>query len=172
MKMIRAGNQLAIRRRCRGIVCHAAVFDTLFATSVRNDAADTTRAPLMRSATALCLARVPAADLEDLEYARARGATIYAEIVGFGTNSDGCHVTHPNAQTMKIAMELALADAELSPSAIGYINAHGTGTQYGDIAGIAGHCKLVRQQYPNKVAEELHGPYARRMWRFRSMVHY
>ena len=92
-------------------------------------------APSTPSATAWCSARVPAAlILEDLEHARARGATIYAEIVGFGTNSDGCHVTHPNAKTMKIAMELALADADLPPSAIGYVNAHGTGTQHGDIA--------------------------------------
>src|SRR5262245_63799110 len=52
----------------------------------------------------------------------------------FGTNSDGCHVTHPNAETMRIAMELALADADLPPSAIGYVNAHGTATQHGDIA--------------------------------------
>src|SRR5262249_39630739 len=72
--------------------------------------------------------------LEGLEHARARGATIYAEIVGFGTNSDGCHVTHPNAETMRIAMELALADADLPPSAIGYVNAHGTATQHGVIA--------------------------------------
>jgi len=72
--------------------------------------------------------------LEDLDHARARGAAIYAELVGFGTNSDGCHVTHPDPETMKVAMQLALTDADLAPSAIGYINAHGTGTQHGDIA--------------------------------------
>ena len=72
--------------------------------------------------------------MEDLEHARARGATIYAEIAGFGTNSDGSHITQPKAETMQIAMELALADAELPPSAIGYVNAHGTGTQHGDVA--------------------------------------
>ena len=59
---------------------------------------------------------------------------MYAEIVGFGTNCDGCHVTQPNAETMKIAMQLALTDAGLSPRDIGYVNAHGTGTQQGDIA--------------------------------------
>ena len=58
--------------------------------------------------------------LEELEHALARGATIHAEIVGIGTNSDDCHVTQPNADTMKIAIDLALADA--------------TGTQQGDIA--------------------------------------
>ena len=70
----------------------------------------------------------------DLEHAEARGATIYAELVGFGTNSDGCHVTQPNAATMQRAMELALQDADLQPSDIGYINAHGTATAQGDIA--------------------------------------
>ena len=72
--------------------------------------------------------------LEELEHAQQRGATIYAELVGFGTNSDGCHVTQPNSETMKIAMQLALDDAGLQPSDIGYINAHGTGTAQGDIA--------------------------------------
>ena len=49
--------------------------------------------------------------LEELEHARARGATIYAEIVGFGSNTDGDHPTHPNTQTMEVAMRLALQDA-------------------------------------------------------------
>ena len=86
--------------------------------------------------------------LEELEHARARGATIYAEIVGFGTNSDGCHVTHPNAATMQIAMELALTDADLPPSAIGYINAHGTGTQHGDVAESQATWNLFRDRVP------------------------
>jgi len=72
--------------------------------------------------------------LEEREHALARGATIYAEIVGFGTNSDGTHVTQPNAATMKVAMQLALEDAGLAPEAIGYVNAHGTATQQGDVA--------------------------------------
>jgi 3-oxoacyl-[acyl-carrier-protein] synthase II len=72
--------------------------------------------------------------LEELEHALARGATIHAELVGFGTNSDGCHVTQPNSATMKGAIELALEDAGLAPSAIGYVNAHGTATEQGDIA--------------------------------------
>src|SRR4030095_10220026 len=116
-------------------VTEAAVFDTLFATSVRNDAAETTPRPFDAERDGLVIGEgAGSLILEDLEHARARGASIYAEIVGFGTNSYGCDVTHPNAETMKIAMELALADADLSPSAIGYVNAHGTGTQHGDIA--------------------------------------
>jgi 3-oxoacyl-[acyl-carrier-protein] synthase II len=113
----------------------AAVFDTLFATSVRNDAADTTPRPFDADRDGLVIGEgAGSLILEDLDHAKARGARIYAEIVGFGTNSDGCHVTQPNSETMKIAMELALADAGLPHSAIGYVNAHGTGTQHGDIA--------------------------------------
>jgi 3-oxoacyl-[acyl-carrier-protein] synthase II len=113
----------------------AAVFDTLFATSVRNDAPGATPSPFDAGRDGLVIGEgAGSLILEELEHARARGAKIYAEIVGFGSNSDGCHVTQPNSETMKIAMELALADAGLPPSAIGYVNAHGTGTQHGDIA--------------------------------------
>ena len=57
-----------------------------------------------------------------------------AEVVGFGTNSDGSHVTFPNAETMRISMQLALDDAGLPAEAIGYVNAHGTATDHGDAA--------------------------------------
>jgi 3-oxoacyl-[acyl-carrier-protein] synthase II len=113
----------------------AAVFDTLFATSVRNDAPGTTPSPFDADRDGLVIGEgAGTLILEEMEHAKARGAKIYAEVVGFGTNSDGCHVTQPNAVTMKIAMQLALTDAGLAPSAIGYVNAHGTGTQHGDIA--------------------------------------
>jgi 3-oxoacyl-[acyl-carrier-protein] synthase II len=72
--------------------------------------------------------------LERLDLALARGAKIHAEIAGFGTNSDGCHVTQPSSATMKRAMELALDSAGLGPAAIGYVSAHGTATDRGDIA--------------------------------------
>src|SRR5690606_23816694 len=72
--------------------------------------------------------------LEDYEHAQRRGATVLGEIVGFGTNSDGAHVTEPRAVTMAQAMEVALRDAGLSPDQIGYVNAHGTATAKGDVA--------------------------------------
>jgi 3-oxoacyl-[acyl-carrier-protein] synthase II len=113
----------------------AAVFDTLFATSVCNDTPAMTPRPFDSSRDGLVIGEgAGSLILEDFEHARARGAKMYAEIVGFGTNSDGCHVTHPNAATMQVAMTLALADAALPAEAIGYINAHGTGTEQGDIA--------------------------------------
>jgi 3-oxoacyl-[acyl-carrier-protein] synthase II len=113
----------------------AAVFDTLFATSTKNDAPLTSPRPFDASRDGLVIGEgAGSLILEELEHAQARGAQIYAEVLGFGTNSDGCHVTQPNAETMKIAMQLALEDANLQATQIGYVNAHGTGTQHGDIA--------------------------------------
>lgn len=134
---IRGGQQRAMIAGGAEELCvtEAAVFDTLFATSVRNDAPETTPRPFDAERDGLVLGEgAGTLILEDWEHARARGATIYAEVAGFGTNSDGSHITQPKAETMQIAMELALADADLSPSAIGYVNAHGTGTQQGDVA--------------------------------------
>lgn len=111
------------------------VFDTLFATSSDNDAPETTPRPFDASRNGLVIGEGGCTlVLEDLEHALARGATIHAEIVGYGTNSDGQHVTQPNAATMAQAMRLALEDAGLPPDVISYVNAHGTATEHGDIA--------------------------------------
>jgi len=116
-------------------VTQVAVFDTLFATSRRNDAAETTPRPFDRSRDGLVIGDGAATlVLEEREHALARGATILAEVVGFGTNTDGRHVTQPNAETMAGALKLALEDASLSAADIGYVNAHGTATDLGDIA--------------------------------------
>ena len=134
---IKTGKQTAMIAGGAEELCatEAAVFDTLFATSVRNDAPHTTPRPFDRARDGLVIGEgAGCLILEEREHALARGATVYAEIVGFGTNSDGCHVTQPNADTMRIAMELALEDAGLAPADIGYVNAHGTGTQHGDVA--------------------------------------
>jgi len=113
----------------------AAVFDTLFATSTRNDAPAATPRPFDANRDGLVLGEgAGTLVLEELEHAQARGARILAEIVGYGTNSDGAHVTQPQAGTMAVAMRLALEDANLTPDAIGYVNAHGTATDHGDVA--------------------------------------
>ena len=65
---------------------------------------------------------------------RARGARMHAEIIGFGCNSDGKHVTQPQAETMQVALRLALEDAGLDPAAIGFVSGHGAATEWGDIA--------------------------------------
>lgn len=70
--------------------------------------------------------------MEELEHARARGAKIYAEIVGFGMSADAHHLTMPLAEGASKAMRLAMRDGGLAPEQVGYINAHGTGTQAND----------------------------------------
>jgi 3-oxoacyl-[acyl-carrier-protein] synthase II len=113
----------------------AAVFDTLFATSTKNDAPASTPRPFDKQRDGLVIGEGAATlVLEDLEHARARGATPLAEIVGFATNSDGRHVTQPDDEQQARAMNLALADAGIPASAIGYVSAHGTATDRGDIA--------------------------------------
>ena len=113
----------------------AAVFDTLFATSIRNDEPNKTPRPFDKDRDGLVIGEGGSTFiLEEREHAIARGATIHAEIVGFGTNSDGLHITQPDSNSMQVAMELALKDAHLSASAIAYISAHGTSTDKGDIA--------------------------------------
>lgn len=112
-----------------------AVFDTLYATSTRNDEPHLTPRPFDAKRDGLVVGEGAATlVLEEYEHAKARGATIHAEIVGFGCNSDGAHMTQPTAATMARAMQLALGDAKLDASAIAYVNAHGTSTDRGDIA--------------------------------------
>ena len=112
-----------------------AVFDTLFATSTRNDEPQLTPRPFDRARDGLVVGEgATTLVLEEYEHARARGARIYAEIVGFGCNSDGNHITQPTSETMAAAMRLALNDAQLAPEALGYVSAHGTATDRGDVA--------------------------------------
>ena len=112
-----------------------AVFDTLFAASVRNDEPKLTPRPFDKHRDGLVIGEgAGAVILESLEHAQARGAKIYAELVGFATNCDATHITQPNQATMKICMEEALSVAGLAPSDIGYLSAHGTATDRGDIA--------------------------------------
>jgi len=137
-EMIQSGRQLAMLAGGAEELdaTEAAVFDTLFATSVKHNASpEFTPRPFDAERDGLVLGEGACTlVLEEYEHARARGAKIHAEVIGFGTNSDGCHVTHANPETMAVAMRLALADAQLPPEAIAYVNAHGTATEQGDIA--------------------------------------
>ena len=100
--------------------------------ALRVVSADTCR-PFSKDRTGMVLGEGAAMlILEPLEAARARGARIHAEIVGFGMSSDACHITQPSADGAARAMRAALCDAKLGPEQIGYINAHGTGTQAND----------------------------------------
>jgi len=112
-----------------------AVFDTLYATSVQNDYPEKSPAPFDAARDGLVIGEgAGTLILEEYEHAKQRNAPILAEIVGFGTNTDGTHITQPNNQTMAECMRLALNSAHLSADKIGYVNAHGTATRFGDVA--------------------------------------
>lgn len=111
------------------------VFDTLYATSSKNSTPNLTPRPFDKERDGLVIGEgAGTLILEEYESAIKRGAKIYAEIAGFATNTDGDHITNPNKDKMADVMKLALNSANLKPSDIGYINAHGTGTINGDIA--------------------------------------
>jgi 3-oxoacyl-[acyl-carrier-protein] synthase II len=115
---------------------HPAIFDIMFATSSRyNERPGESPRPFDADRDGLVVGEgAGTLVLESYERARARGAHIHAEILGYGTNCDGTHVTSPSAEGMAGAMRLALRDAGLSPDRIGYVNAHATATDVGDIA--------------------------------------
>ena len=130
-------------------VFEAAVFDTLFATSTRNDAPETTPQPFDRDRDGLVIGEGAATlVLEEFEHARARGARIHAEVVGYGTNSDGNHITQPSAVTMAAALRLAMDDAKLPAEAIGFVNGHGTATEWGDIAESVATSEVLGKRMP------------------------
>jgi len=113
----------------------AAVFDTLFAASCKNETPEKTPAAYDKNRDGLVVGEGAGTFiLEEYEHAKKRGARIIAEVVGFGTNTDGSHITQPNRPTMGIAMQLALKDSGVDPSVIGYVNTHGTATDAGDVA--------------------------------------
>lgn len=113
----------------------SAVFDVLMATSSQNEHPeknprpfDSKRDGLVVGEGAGCLI------LEEYQHAQARGAKIYAEIIGYGSNTDGQHVTRPDAEMMGRCIQLALSDAQIAADQVDYVNAHGTSTDQGDIA--------------------------------------
>ncbi|MCQ2604072.1 MAG: beta-ketoacyl-ACP synthase [Spirochaetia bacterium] len=113
----------------------SAVFDTLFAASSLNDFPEQTPRAYDRKRDGLVIGEgAGVLILEEYEHAKARNAHILAEVVGFGTNTDGTHITQPNKHTMRKAMELALKSGNISSDQIGYVNTHGTATRLGDIA--------------------------------------
>jgi 3-oxoacyl-[acyl-carrier-protein] synthase II len=112
-----------------------AAFNQARALSTRNDAPEKASRPFDKdrdgfvfSEAAGCLV------LEELEHAKARGATILAEIIGYGATADAYHVTAPaeGGEGIVRAMKMALEDAGIAPTAVGYVNAHGTSTQAND----------------------------------------
>lgn len=113
----------------------SAVFDTLFATSLKNEDPKSTPRPYDSDRDGLVIGEgAGTLVLEEYEHAVARGAKIYAEIIGFASNCDAAHVTQPQMETMQTCMEMALQNAGITAEKIDYVSAHGTATDRGDIA--------------------------------------
>ncbi|MFM8642429.1 MAG: beta-ketoacyl-ACP synthase II [Phycisphaerales bacterium] len=129
--IVAGGSEGAVTRLCVGS------FAAMKALSTRNDAPEKASRPFDRDRDGFVLAEgAGIVVLEELEHAKRRGARIYAELTGFGVTGDASHNAAPDDQGRgaQKAMEIAIRDAELDASAIGYINAHGTSTPLGDKA--------------------------------------
>ena len=117
--------------------CGVGGFNAMKALSTRNDSPQTASRPFSKSRDGFVMAEgAGCLILEELEHAKARGAKIYAEMVGEGMSADAYHITasHPEGLGARLVMENALADAGLRPEDIDYINVHGTSTHVGDIS--------------------------------------
>ena len=112
-------------------------FNAMHALSTRNDSPATASRPFSGSRDGFIMGEGSACLIfEELEHAKARGAKIYAEVVGGGMSADAYHITatHPEGLGAKLVMKNALKDAGLKPADVDYINAHGTSTPVGDLS--------------------------------------
>ncbi|MDV6375779.1 beta-ketoacyl-ACP synthase II [Deinococcus arenicola] len=128
--MIAGGTEAAVTRIAVG------GFSNMKALSTRNDSPETASRPFSASRDGFVLGEgAGIVILEEYEKARARGATIYAEIVGYGTSADAYHITMPapEGRGAQVAMRMALNTAGVNPEQVGYINAHGTSTHFNDL---------------------------------------
>ena len=117
--------------------CGVGGFNAMHALSTRNDEPEKASRPFSASRDGFIMAEgAGCLILEELEYAKARGAKIYAEMVGAGMSADAHHITasHPEGLGAKLVMQNALEDAGMQPDEIDYINVHGTSTHVGDIS--------------------------------------
>jgi 3-oxoacyl-[acyl-carrier-protein] synthase II len=129
--MIAGGSEAAITK------LGMAAFCALRALSTRNDEPTKASRPFEKNRNGFVMSEgAGIVVLEEYEHAMARGARIYAELVGVGATGDGCHITAPdeNGSGAAAAMEKAIREAKINPEQINYINAHGTSTELGDLA--------------------------------------
>lgn len=141
--MLTGGSEAALTPL--GLAC----FIALKALSKRNDEPTLASRPFDRDRDGFILSEgAGIVVLEEYEHAKARGAKIYGEMLGFGQSADGTHITAPDEQGRGAAhaMEAALKDAEVEPGKIDYINAHGTSTPLGDLAETRALKRLFKDQ--------------------------
>ena len=136
-EMIRAGRIVAaVTGGCESPITRftVAAFHNMGATSMRNDNPTAASRPFDKNRDGFVSGEGAATlILESLESAQARGARIYAEIVGYGATCDAHHITAPNTAGPAMAMRVALRQSGLAPNQIDYVNAHGTSTQLNDM---------------------------------------
>ncbi|MEQ9423798.1 MAG: beta-ketoacyl-ACP synthase II [Cyclobacteriaceae bacterium] len=121
-------------------------FNSMKALSERNDSPETASRPFDKDRDGFVLGDgAGAIILEEYEHAKARGAKIYAEVIGGGMSADAYHLTapHPDGIGITAVMKNALADAKIETTAIDYINVHGTSTPLGDV----GECKAIENVF-------------------------
>jgi 3-oxoacyl-[acyl-carrier-protein] synthase II len=129
-------------------------FNAMRALSTRNDAPQRASRPFDRERDGFVLAEgAGIVILEELSLARRRGASIYAELVGYGLSSDAHHITAPapDGEGAARCMRMALRDAGLPPDSVQYVNAHGSSTPYNDLN-------------ETKALKSVFGDHARRLW--------
>ena len=138
--LIRLGKaNIIVAGGAEAAVCECGVggFNAMKALSTRNDEPEKASRPFSASRDGFVMAEgAGCLILEELEHAKARGAKIYAEMVGEGESADAYHITasHPEGLGAKLVMQNALEDAGMKPEDIDYINVHGTSTHVGDIS--------------------------------------
>jgi len=129
--MITGGSEAAVTRASIG------GFSAMKAMSERNDSPETASRPFDMERDGFVLGEgAGAVVLEELEHAKRRGATIYAEVIGGGMTADAYHMTapHPEGLGARNVMKIAIRDAGIQPSDVDYVNVHGTSTPLGDVA--------------------------------------
>ena len=149
--LIRLGKANAIvAGGAEAAICATGVggFNAMKALSTRNDEPEKASRPFSASRDGFIMAEgAGCLILEELEHAKARGAKIYAEMVGAGMSADAHHITasHPEGLGAKLVMQNALEDAGMKPEDIDYINVHGTSTHVGDIS----EAKAIKEVFGN-----------------------
>jgi 3-oxoacyl-[acyl-carrier-protein] synthase II len=128
----------------------AGVFDVMFAaTNKYNDRPEQTPRPFDADRDGVAIGEgAGTLVLERLDLARARGARIYAELLGYATNCDGIHLTNPSWEGMAACMQLGLESAQIEAADVDYVNAHGTATELGDIAESKATAQVVGAHTP------------------------
>ncbi len=131
-------------------VSNASVFDIMFATSRGyNDRPEATPRPFDEKRDGLVVGEgAGTLILESLEHAQARGARIYAEVLGAATNCDGWHMTAPSDEGMTRVMQESLRVAQVAPDRIDYVNAHATATDIGDVCESAAVHRVLGDKVP------------------------